>query len=117
MNLFAVVNGKILADLGENVSATYTRIHYLLRELGDLPGINIDFISYRQLNGKDLGAVIYNNIIKTIAAIQTAWRLIEKRPLVYFAYPHSLTTAQNRAIFRLCKMINLELILGYTRYN
>ena len=111
MNLFAVVNGQILTDLGENVSATYTRIHYLLRELGDLPGIRIDSISYRQLNGKDPGTVIYNNVIKTIVAIQTAWRLIEKRPLVYFAYPHSLTTVQNRAIFRLCKMINLELIL------
>ena len=111
MNLFAVVNGNILTDLGENVSATYTRIHYLLRELGEIPGIRIDSIRFRQLNGKDPGTVIYNNIIKTIAAIQTAWRLIEKRPLVYFAYPHSLTTAQNRAIFRLCKMINLELIL------
>jgi len=111
MNLFAVVNGQILTDLGENVSATYTRIHYLLKELGDLPGIRIDSISYRQLNGKDPGTVIYNNIIKIIVAIRTAWRLIEKRPRVYFAYPHSLTTVQNRAIFRLCKMINLELIL------
>lgn len=83
----------------------------MLRELGEIPGIRIDSIRFRQLNGKDPGTVIYNNIIKTIAAIQTAWRLIEKRPLVYFAYPHSLTTAQNRAIFRLCKMINLELIL------
>ena len=111
MNLFAVVNGQILTDLGENVSATYTRIHYLLRELGDLPGIRIDSISYSQLKGKDPGTVIYNNIIKIIVAIQTAWILIEKRPRVYFAYPHSLTTVQNRAIFRLCKMINLELIL------
>ena len=110
-NLFAVVNGNILEDLGENVSATYTRIHYLLRDLREFPGIKIDSISFKQLNKKDSGTVIYNNIVKTIVAIKTAWRLIEKRPLVYFAYPHSLTTAQNRAIFRLCKMINLELIL------
>jgi glycosyltransferase involved in cell wall biosynthesis len=111
VNLFAVVNGYILADLGENVSATYTRIHYLLRELRDFPEIKIDSICFEQLNRKDFISVIYNNIIKNIVAIRTAWRLITKRPLVYFAYPHSLTTVQNRAIFRLCKMINLELIL------
>jgi glycosyltransferase involved in cell wall biosynthesis len=111
MNLFAVVNGNILADLGENVSATYTRIHYLLRELSDFPEINIDSICFEQLNRNDFSAVIYNNIIKIIVAIRTAWRLVNKRPLVYFAYPHSLTTVQNRAIFRLCKMINLDIIL------
>lgn len=111
IELFVTVNGGILDDLGENVSATYTRIHYLLRELRDFPEIKIDSICFKQLKRKDSRAVIYNNIIKTIVAIQTAWRLIKKRPRVYFAYPHSLTTVQNRAIFRLCKMINLEIIL------
>ena len=53
-NLFAVVNGNILADLGENVSATYTRIHYLLRELRDFPEIKIDSICFEQLNRKIL---------------------------------------------------------------
>ncbi len=110
-NLFVVVNGNILEDLGENVSATYTRIHYLLRDLRDYPNIEIDSIYFKQLDRKDSRAVIYNNIIKFIVAVRTAQKLIMKRPLVYFAYPHSLTTVQNRAIFRLCKMINIKLIL------
>jgi len=111
IELFAAVNGCVLDDLGENVSATYTRIHYLLRGLRDFPDIWIDSIGFEQLDQNDFRAIIYNNIIKTIVAIRTVWRLIKKRPLVYFAYPHSLTTVQNRAIFRLCKMINLEIIL------
>lgn len=110
-NLFVVVNGNILTDLGENVSATYTRIHYLLSELGDFPEIEIDSICFKQLNRKDATGVIYNNIIKTIVAIRTAWRLIMRRPLVYFAYPHSLTTVQNRALFWICRVIDLKIIL------
>lgn len=43
--------------------------------------------------------------------MKTGWRLIKKRPIAYFAYPHSLTTVQNRALFRLCKIISLKIIL------
>jgi glycosyltransferase involved in cell wall biosynthesis len=111
MELFAVVNGEILKDLGENVSPTYTRIHYLLRGLSEFPHIKVSSISFKQLNRKDPIAVLYNNIVKSVVAIRTVWALIKNRPLVYFAYPHSLTTVQNRVVFRLCKMINLKTIL------
>ena len=50
-NLFAVVNGDILADLGENVSATYTRIHYLLNGLRDYPDVEVKSIQF-QANGQ-----------------------------------------------------------------
>lgn len=109
--LFAVVNGEILKDLGESVSATYTRIHYLLRGLEGFSDIKIDSISYKQLDRRDVKATIYNNIIKTVVAIRTALRLIRKRPRVYFAYPHSLSTVQNRAVFRICGILGLQIVL------
>jgi glycosyltransferase involved in cell wall biosynthesis len=109
--LFAIVNGEILEDLGENVTATYTRIHYLLRGLREFPDIMISTISFKQFNRKDPIAVIYNNAVKSLVAIRTIWALIKNRPLVYFAYPHSLTTVQNRFVFRLCEELNLRTVL------
>lgn len=111
LELFAVVNGTILDDLGENVSATYTRIHYLLKGLRKFPDIRVNSISFTLLNRKDPIAIIYNNVIKSAAAIRTAWALIKNRPEVYFAHPYSLTTVQNRALFRLCKALNLKIVL------
>jgi len=111
IELFAVVNGEILDDLGDNVSATYTRIHYLLNGLSQYPDIKLSSVRFKLINRKDPAAISYNNIIKSLAAIRTAWILAKRRPIAYFAYPHSLTTVQNRAIFNLCKMIGLKIIL------
>lgn len=109
--LFAVVNGNILEDLGENVSPTYTRIHYLLNGLKQFSDINLSSVSYRLVEKRDILYRVYNNIQKTLAVIKTFWILLKNRPYVYFAYPHSLTTLQNRAIFHLCEVLGLYIIL------
>ncbi len=111
IKLFAVLNGKILEDLGDNVSATYTRIHYLLNELKEYSDTEVKSISFEQKSSRNSIFVIYNNVIKTAVAIRTAAVLIKDRPIVYFAYPHSLTTAQNRAVFWLCKLLKLQIAL------
>jgi glycosyltransferase involved in cell wall biosynthesis len=61
--------------------------------------------------GRGLAAIIYNNMQKTAAAMRSAMTLIISRPLVYFAYPHSLTTVQNRALYRICRVLGLKIIL------
>lgn len=109
--LFAVVNGQILESLGDNITPTYTRIHYLLNGLKKFDGVEVMSISFNQVPKKGWGSIFYNNIIKIAVAIRSASVLIRYRPMVYFAYPHSLTTVQNRAIFRLCELLNLKIIL------
>jgi glycosyltransferase involved in cell wall biosynthesis len=111
IKLFAVVNGEILDDLNNNISATYTRIHYLLKGIKDFPGAEVNSIRFSQIPSKNKLLRICNNIIKTEVAIRTALTLLANRPMVYFAYPHSLTTMQNRAIFRVCDMLKLNIIL------
>jgi glycosyltransferase involved in cell wall biosynthesis len=111
IKLFAVVNGEILEDLNTNISATYTRIHYLLNGIGDFPGIEVNSIRFRQIPNQNIISRTYNNIIKTIVAIRTAGTLLANRPAVYFAYPHSLTTVQNRAVFHVCDMLKLNIVL------
>jgi glycosyltransferase involved in cell wall biosynthesis len=110
MWLFAVVNGRIIDDLGNSTSATYTRIHYLLRGLKDL-GVDVDSISFDLREGRNISDITYNNALKTLVALRTMLRLIRHRPYVYFAYPHSLTTFQNRAVFKLCKQLHLNILL------
>jgi glycosyltransferase involved in cell wall biosynthesis len=111
IKLFAVVNGKILDGLDTNVSATYTRIHYLLNGIGVFPDLEVKSIRFKQMLGKNLTSLIYNNLIKTIVAFRTAAALIADRPVVFFAYPHSLTTMQNRGLFHLCKFLQLDTVL------
>ena len=111
IKLFAVVNGKILDDLDTNVSATYTRIHYLLNGIGGFPDLEVKSISFRQMPGKNLISLLYNNIIKTIVAVRSAATLIANRPVVFFAYPYSLTTMQNRGLFHFCRLLKLEIVL------
>lgn len=111
IKLFAVVNGEILVDLEANISATYTRIYYLLNGLKNYPDVGINSIRFRQIPRKNLRSVLYNNIIKTLVAIKTASVLMTGKPAVYFAYPHSLITVQNRALFHLCDWLKLEIIL------
>lgn len=111
IKLFAVVNGEILDDLDANISATYTRIHYLLNGLRNFPDVRVNSVRFRQIPSKNLMSVLYNNIIKTSVAIRTAAALMTGNPTVYFAYPHSLTTVQNRALFHLCDWLKLEIIL------
>ena len=111
IKLFAVVNEEILDDLDANISATYTRIHYLLNGLRNFPDVKINSVRFRQMPSRNLMSVLYNNIIKTSVAIRTAMALMTGNPAVYFAYPHSLTTVQNRALFHLCDWLKLEIIL------
>jgi glycosyltransferase involved in cell wall biosynthesis len=111
VKLFAVVNGKILEDLEDNVSATYTRIHYLLNGIKAFPDTEVKSIPFEQMPGKRLASRLYNNLMKTAVAIKTAKYLISERPTVFFAYPYSLTTVQNKAIFHLCELLKLDIVL------
>jgi glycosyltransferase involved in cell wall biosynthesis len=111
IRLFAVINGCLIESLGESTTPTYTRIHYLLKELKSFDGIDVDAIGFNQLPGKGWRSILYNNAVKTAVALRSAWRLIVNRPMVFFAYPHSLTTIQNRALFRLCELLKLKTIL------
>lgn len=109
--LFAVINGKVIEDLEENTTPTYTRIHYLLNELKNFEDMEVISISFHLLPKKGLVSILCNNVLKAAVALRSALTLVLFRPLVYFAYPHSLTTVQNRAIFWLCRMIDLKIIL------
>ena len=109
--LFAVVNGEVIESLEGNTTPTYTRIHYLLNELKKFEDIEVMAISFHLLFKRGLASILYNNFLKTVAALRSALLLILCRPWVYFAYPHSLTTTQNRALFRLCRMLGLKIIL------
>jgi len=99
--IFAVLNGAVLND-DRNWSPTYTRIRFLLSELARYEDVRVDSISFRLLPGQDVPGRLYNNSVKTAVAFFSACRLLRDRPLAFFAYPHSLTTFQNRLLFRLC---------------
>jgi glycosyltransferase involved in cell wall biosynthesis len=111
IKIFAAVNGEIIEDLDENTTPTYTRIHYLLKELSSFEDLKVMAISYHLRPGQGLADIIYNNMQKTVAAMRSALMLIISRPLVYFAYPHSMTTVQNRALYRICRILGLKIIL------
>lgn len=111
IKLFAVVNAAILDDLDANLSATYTRIHYLINGLRDFPDLDVKCIHFKQLTGKTFLPILYNNLIKTKAAIQSAAILAANRPVAFFVYPHSLTTIQNRCLFHLCSLLQLDIVL------
>lgn len=111
MKLFAVVNGAILRDLGDYKSPTYTRIHYLIKGLEEFDDLKIESIEFKQLPGKSPTTILYNNAIKTVVALKSAISLIRDRPIAFFAYPHSLSTIQNQALFKLCKLIKLPIVL------
>jgi len=108
IKIFAVVNGEVIAELGENTTPTYTRIHFLINELKNFKDVDVVSIRYHLLPKGGLMSTVYNNVLKTAAALHSALLLILYRPWVYFAYPHSLTTVQNRALFRLCRMMDLK---------
>lgn len=48
IDVFAVIDGNILSDLGDNTSGTYTRIHYLLNALNESQNINLKSIKFKQ---------------------------------------------------------------------
>ncbi|MGB5099206.1 MAG: glycosyltransferase family 4 protein [Methanothrix sp.] len=111
IKLFAVINGEVIEDLEENTTPTYTRIHYLLNELENFEDMEVISISFHLRPKKGLVSILCNNMLKAAVALRSALTLVLFRPFVYFAYPHSLTTVQNRAIFWLCRMIDLIIIL------
>ena len=43
-------NGEILGDLQDNISATFTREHYLLNNLRLFSDVNLISIPYKQLH-------------------------------------------------------------------
>jgi len=104
-------NGEILGDLQDNISATFTREHYLLNNLRLFSDVNLISIPYKQLPRTSFVHMVYNNIIKSIVALNSLLILLKKKPLVFFTYPTSLTTIQNRVLFRFCKYLNLKTIL------
>lgn len=110
IRVFAVLNGTILHD-DRNWSPTYTRIRFLLSELGRYNDVRVDSIPYRLLPGQDATCRIYNNIVKTAIALRSAYCLLHDRPLAFFAYPHSLTTFQNRLLFLLCATCRIPTIV------
>ncbi|UEC43854.1 MAG: hypothetical protein METHAR1v1_1750004 [Methanothrix sp.] len=124
--IFAVINGHILENFGTNTSPTYTRINQLLTEMNKLDDIEIISIQFKQFSqclahGEprnellrtyiNFFSVIYNNIVKTIVLAKSIFILIKIKPLVYFAYPHSITTIQNRLVFKFCKLFKFSIIL------
>ena len=104
-------NGEILGDLQDNISATLTREHYLLNNLKAYADVDLISIPYKQLPRTNFVNVIYNNIIKSVVALNSIFILLKKKPLVFFTYPSSLTTIQNQILFRFCKYLNLKIIL------
>jgi glycosyltransferase involved in cell wall biosynthesis len=109
--LFAVVNGEVIESLEENTTPTYTRIHYLLNELKNFQDMEVMAIRFHLRPKTGPLSILYNNVLKSGVALRSALLLIRYRPLVYFAYPHSLTTVQNRMLFRFCRMLHLKIIL------
>jgi glycosyltransferase involved in cell wall biosynthesis len=104
-------NGEILGDLQDNISASLTREHYLLNGLKMFSDVNLMSIPYKQLPRTGFVNTIYNNIIKSFVALNSALILLKKKPMVFFNYPTSLTTIQNRFLFRFCKYFNLKIII------
>ena len=111
IHIFMIDNGEILGDLQDNISATLTREHYLLNNLKAYDDVDLISIPYKQLPRTNFVNVIYNNIIKSVVALNSMFILLKKKPLVFFTYPSSLTTIQNRILFRFCKYLNLKIIL------
>ena len=111
INIFMIDNGEILGDLHDNISATLTREHYLLNNLRTFRDVNLISITYKQLPRTNFVHIVYNNIIKSIVALNSVLILLKKKPLVFFTYPASLKTIQNRVLFRFCKYLNLKTIL------
>ena len=110
IRIFAVLNGAVLSD-DRNWSPTYTRIRFLLSELGRYEDVRVDSISSRHLPGQSIRGRLYNNVVKTAVAFRSAYRLMRDRPLAFFAYPHSLTTFQNRLLFRLCAACRIPIVV------
>ena len=110
IQIFAVLNGAVLKD-DENWSPTYTRIRFLLGELARYEDLGVHTISFELLPGQDLLERLYNNAIKTAVALRSGYRLLNGRPLAFFAYPHSLTTFQNRLLFRLCTACRIPTVV------
>jgi glycosyltransferase involved in cell wall biosynthesis len=106
-----VVNGKIIEGLGDNYTPTFTRIHYLLSELKKFEDLEVTFIPFHQYMKKNIWTMIANNVVKTTVGFYSAWILARERPMVFFAYPYSLVTIQNKAVFALSKLLNLTIIL------
>lgn len=117
IHIFMIDNGEILGDLQDNISATFTREHYLLNNLSIFNDVNLISIPYKLLPRTNFIYIIYNNIIKFIVALNSILILLKKKPLVFFTYPSSLTTIQNRFLFRFCKYLNLEIILDVQDTN
>lgn len=111
MKIFAAVNGHVLEDLGANTSPTYTRIHFLLKELNKFSDVEVLSVGFALSSRRGPMGMLYNNLIKSIAAWRSALIIIHNRPVVYFAYPHSFTTLQNQALFRFCRFLDLNIIL------
>ena len=110
IRIFAVLNGRILHD-DQNWSPTYTRIRFLLSELARYDDVRVDSISFRLLSRSDIAGRLYNNVIKTAVALRSAYRLLKDKPLAFFAYPHSLTTFQNRFLFLLCTVCGIPTVV------
>ncbi|MCE5337668.1 MAG: glycosyltransferase [Methanomicrobiaceae archaeon] len=110
IRIFAVLNGAILND-DRNWSPTYTRIRFLLSELARYDDVRVDSISFELLPKQDAPGRLYNNVIKTVVALRSAYRLLKDRPLAFFAYPHSLTTFQNRLLFMLCTVCGIPTVV------
>ena len=117
IDIFMIDNGEILGDLKDNISATLTREHYLLNNLRTFSDMNLISIPYKQLPRTNFLHIIYNNIIKSIVALNSILILMKKKPLVFFTYPMSLTTIQNQVLFRLCEYFNLKIILDVQDTN
>lgn len=111
IHIFIIDNGEILGDLQNNISATLTREHYLLTNLKAYDDVDLISIPYKQFPRTNAGYVIYNNIIKSSVALKSMLILLKKKPPVFFTYPSSLTTIQNKILFKFCKYLNLKIIL------
>ncbi|MDN7023950.1 glycosyltransferase family 4 protein [Methanoculleus sp. FWC-SCC1] len=111
IRIFAACNGTLLGSLGTGVSPTYTRIHFLLRGLTEYADVEIDAVSCDLPPGRSISRRLANNLRKTLTAIRSAHRIRRDRPWVYFAYPHSMTTVQNRLLFSFCSRTGVRTIL------
>ncbi|MCC7565791.1 MAG: glycosyltransferase family 4 protein [Methanomicrobiaceae archaeon] len=107
IRLFAAVNGEVLSGLGGSTTPTYTRIHFLLSELGRHPDVEIRSIRFGQRPRTGLFSLLYNAAARTVAAARSARLIVKDRPLVFFAYPHSMTAVQYRMLFLLCTALQI----------
>lgn len=76
--------------------------------------IEVDYISFSPYNNTNSVITWRNtgdNIVKLIAALRSAWKIVWDRPIVLFPYPSSLAQKQNRALFSLSKLLRLKIIL------